>query len=52
MNLVNTIFIYSYYLIMYPLSEIGFSGLAIHYTNNREILIHHFINLEVDVKGI
>jgi hypothetical protein len=52
MNLVNTTFIYNYHLIIYPLSEIGFSGLAIRYTDNREILMHHFINLEVGVKGI
>jgi hypothetical protein len=52
MNLVNTTFIHNYYLIMHPLSEISFFSLAIRYTNNREILIHHFINLEVGVKGI
>jgi hypothetical protein len=52
MNLVSTIFIYSYRLIMYPLSEISFSSLAIRYTDNCEILMYHFINLEVGVKGI
>jgi hypothetical protein len=52
MNLVSTTFIYSYHLIIYSLSEISFSSLTIRYANNREILIYHFINLKVDVKGI
>jgi hypothetical protein len=52
MNLVSTTFVRGYHLIIYPLSEISFSGLAIRCANNREILMHHFINLKVGVKGI
>jgi hypothetical protein len=52
MNLVSTAFAYGYRLIMHSLSEIGFSGLAIRYADNHEILMHHFINLEVGVEGI
>jgi hypothetical protein len=52
MNLVSTTFARGYCLIIYPLSEISFSGLAIRCADNREILMYYFINLEVGVKGI
>jgi hypothetical protein len=52
MNLVNITFVYNYRLIIYSLSEISFSSLAIRCADNHEILMHYFINLKVDVKGI
>jgi hypothetical protein len=52
MNLVSTAFARGYRLIMHPLSEIGFSGLAMRCADNREIQMHHFVNLEVGVEGI
>jgi hypothetical protein len=52
MNLVNTTFARDYHLIMHFLSKIGFFSLIMRYVNNREILMHHFVNLKVGVKGI
>jgi hypothetical protein len=52
MNLINTTFTRDYYLITHPLSEISFFSLIMRYANNYEILMHHFINLKVSVKGI
>jgi hypothetical protein len=52
MNLINTTFIYDYHLIIYSLFKTSFFNLTIRYANNCEILIYHFINLKVDVKGI
>jgi hypothetical protein len=52
MNLVSTTFVHGYRLIIYPLSEISFSSLAMRYADNREILMYYFINLEVGVEDI